>query len=237
MIDALKGFVPAAVRERLRSLQHDHVFNRAMREFARNPAGWAFVGSPVMRNLVEHWKNPGWVASEEYLVACVEHAIFSKGPILECGSGLTTMLLGVIAAERGNTVWSLEHSATWYQHVQQRLAQRGIEGVQQFFAPIVSYDGFDWYDAPLTNLPDFSLVICDGPPGNTKGGRYGLLQVMQDKLMPGGIVLLDDAIRAEEQRIAERWSTEFGLSREVLGDEAPYVRLTLPDTLSTFRLA
>lgn len=28
----------------------------------------------------------------------------------------------------------------------------------------------------------FSLIICDGPPGGTKGGRSGLVPVMRSKL-------------------------------------------------------
>ena len=77
-------------------------------------------------------------------------------------------------------------------------------------------------------MPEFSLVICDGPPASTPGGRYGLLPVMRDKLKAGATILLDDAVREEEQVIANRWAAELKMSPDVLDSERSYVRLTVP---------
>jgi hypothetical protein len=62
----------------------------------------------------------------------------------------------------------------------------------------------------------FSLVICDGPPGSTKGGRYGLLPVMGDRLPPGSTILLDDAGRADEAKLIKRWESEAGFQTELI---------------------
>ena len=58
-------------------------------------------------------------------------------------------------------------------------------------------------------MPDaFETIICDGPPGKTRGGRYGLAAIMKAKphLKPGCIILLDDAERQQDHAAAERWS-------------------------------
>jgi hypothetical protein len=89
-----------------------------------------------------------------------------------------------------------------------------------------SYGAFDWYTLPA-NLPhDFDLVICDGPPSATKGGRYGLVPVCADRIANSKI-LLDDAERPEEQAVMLRWEKEFGFSGPVqtTSDQA-YAELT-----------
>ena len=45
---------------------------------------------------------------------------------------------------------------------------------------------FVWYDVPKDVWPaEFRLVVCDGPPGDMKGGRYGLLPLVGARLPPG----------------------------------------------------
>ena len=77
-------------------------------------------------------------------------------------------------------------------------------------------------------MPDgFTLVICDGPPGTTKGGRYGFLPMMKQKLKPGCVILLDDAAREQEQLIVEHWTKEIRMSYETRGSRHPYFLITL----------
>ena len=75
---------------------------------------------------------------------------------------------------------------------------------------------------------DFSLVICDGPPARTPGGRYGLLPVMKSHLRPGCVILLDDVSRLEEREIIARWAEESGAKYSFEGAEKPFGILTLP---------
>jgi hypothetical protein len=77
-------------------------------------------------------------------------------------------------------------------------------------------------------MPDsFPLVVCDGPPGSTKGGRYGLVPIMREWLKPGCVILLDDAGREQERAIARRWEAELGASSETLGSIKPYIEMTV----------
>ncbi len=49
-------------------------------------------------------------------------------------------------------------------------------------APPRDYVDFTSYShtvAPHLQASPFELVICDGPPGSTRGGRYGLVPVMR----------------------------------------------------------
>jgi hypothetical protein len=84
---------------------------------------------------------------------------------------------------------------------------------------LIEYGEFVWYDPPLAQMPEaFSLVICDGPPGTTKGGRYGLLPVLGKRLPPGATILLDDAGRPAETELIRRWEGEAHFKTEIRGD-------------------
>jgi hypothetical protein len=179
-----------------------------------------------VRDLIYGWGNEDWSAREEYLMACVRDALASRGPILECGSGLTTIVVGIIAQRDGKTLWSLEHAPAWAEPVRKYLRRYRLDRVHLCADALKDYAEFSWYDAPLDVMPgSFGLVICDGPPGETRGGRYGLVPIMKARLRPGCIVLLDDAGRIEERAIAKRWEVELPASCETLGTAKPFARM------------
>jgi len=190
---------------------------RAIKAIGRLPVG----ESPSRRQLTElitGWSNEGFAANLEYLEAVAEHSVKTKGPVLECGSGVTTILMGILCGKRNIDVWSLEHYDEWRQRVSGVLSDNHIARAKVCPAPLVEYGEFVWYDPPLAQMPDaFSLVICDGPPGLTKGGRYGLLAVLGDRLKDATI-LLDDAGRPGEAEMIRRWENEARFKTEIRGD-------------------
>ena len=195
-----------------RAARRELAFRRAMKRFLRDPESCTHPESPVLIDLVHSWGNRDWSAWEEYLAACIGHALNAKGPILECGSGLSTVLVGAIAKKRGQNLWALEHIPACAGQVERYRRKYKLDSVVLCTTPFKDYGGYCWYDAPLDSMPDgFCLVVCDGPPSRrTKGGRYGLAPVMRDRLEPGCIILFDDAEREEDIAIARRWEAELG---------------------------
>jgi hypothetical protein len=190
---------------RLRELLRPKLFSGGLYAFRHG-----FRNSVTVRSMISGWGNEGWSADASYLEAVCQWASEIRGPILECGSGLSTVLLGIVAPGR---VTSLEHLPDWRHRVRLAAARHGIH-VNVVYAPLVRYLSFDWYSLPesLTNL--FELVICDGPPSQTAGGRYGLLPVVDRWLARKAIILMDDIDRADERRIVARWNDEFGVQCE-----------------------
>src|SRR5215471_12830934 len=227
---ALRLISPPALRRHLRLAHKRYTFRRSIGRFYRDPRKAARSTDALLGDLVYGWGNEGWSAFPEFLSACVGHALATKGAILECGSGLTTILLGLLAKQQRNIVWALEDSQEWSATVNGVLRRHRIDSVRLRTAPLRNFGGFYWYDPPLSEMPEFSLVICDGPPAQTPGGRYGLLPVMREKLCNGAVVLLDDAKREDDRGIGRRWAAEFNMSYEILGSDRPFVRLTLPAT-------
>jgi hypothetical protein len=197
-----------------------------MKQFLKNPEECTHSECPIVHRLIYGWGNEGWSASAEYVAACIDHSLRSRGAILECGSGLTTILIAAIASKRGLSHWALEHAPEWVTRVQTALNKYKFESVFLCSAPLYDYGDYCWYDIPLDSMPrSFSLVICDGPPGNSKGGRYGLVPIMKKRLEPGCIILLDDAGREQELTILRRWEAELNASKVFCGYKSPYVEL------------
>lgn len=226
---SIKQIAPVQLHDQLRKIHQRIVFKRALNSFVKNPTAAIREGSTVLSDLVYGWGNP-WSAKEEYLVACLGAALLCKGQILECGSGLSTVLLGIIARQVGTQVIALEHNETWAARVNAELKRVGVSSVLIDLAPLRDYGDFTWYsptNARRSHTSPFELVICDGPPGSTRGGRYGLVPVMRDRLKAGTTILLDDGARPQEQDVARHWAQVLPASHQLEGTEKPYIRLTL----------
>jgi Methyltransferase domain len=211
------------VRQREREWRRSRLLRRGIRALRNDPRG----NDEVWRELVEGWDDKRWGAGPEYLDAVAAAAVAESGPVLECGSGLTTLVLAAVSEQTGSSVWSLEHDARCFDVLQARLRQLRLDA-NVMLTPLRDYGGFDWYDVDQLRLPTFSLVVCDGPPKRTRGGRFGLVPVLGERLAPGCLILLDDAARAEEREVLRRWALERPLRYELRGVSRPYAEIEFP---------
>lgn len=107
-----------------------------------------------------------WGALEDVLLTSAVMAHQAKGPIIEAGSGLTTVIL---AASTNQTVYSLEHDPEWFNRTMKMLEDAGLTNVKMIHSPIK--DG--WYSLDGVTMPKhFSLGLNDGPP-RVLGNRMG----------------------------------------------------------------
>lgn len=211
----VKKLMPAGVKKAARQALLEQALRRAVRRVAALPEG-EVPSRALLADLLTAWSNEGFAADLDYLEEVARRAASVEGPVLECGSGLTTLLAGLLAGRRGFETWSLEHHPEWHARVGAALEGHHVPRTRLALAPLKSYGDFSWYDPPLAEMPDaFCLVICDGPPWTTPGGRYGLLPVMGERLPAGSLILLDDANRPEEQEALRRWSDEYGVGVEM----------------------
>lgn len=230
--------IAKAVERRISRRYQQFVFWRAMRRFRRAIDSNATVDHALLAELVHGWGNR-WSAQHELLAACLDAVRETQGPVLECGSGLSTVLIGAVAQARGIHVYALEHEPRWALRVQNTLRKYRIHAVTVVLAPIRSYGDFDWYALPsLQAIPGhLSLVVCDGPPYDTRGGRFGLVPAMYEKLRDDCVILLDDGARDEERSIANRWAQMLGGNPELVGTEKPFIRLKAGRTRNPLKMA
>jgi hypothetical protein len=190
------------------SYDRSEMLERAVNRLARAHAPRTF--SVLWTDAIFGWGNERWTAEAPYLSEVIRAAEKSRSSILECGSGLTTLMMGAIATRRGIQLHALEHNPEWHARVTEAVAAFGLTNVTVHLAPLKDYGTFDWYDVSLEALPsDFSLIVCDGPPGVTRGGRSGMLPIMRAKLAKTFSILIDDTNRDGEGQLARQWENEL----------------------------
>jgi hypothetical protein len=187
----------------------------------------ASVDSRTADALLYGWGS-SYAAPFEYIQYYLRTLAETEGLVLECGSGLSTLVAGVVAQRRGFQVWAFEQSPFWYERVQAELDRFRIRAVRLCLTPLRDYGAYVWYDPPVELPPAFSAVACDGPPGETKGGRYGLWPVMRRRLASGCVVLLEDVVREDERRILKCWAEESGRDFSIAGTRRSFGVLRLP---------
>jgi hypothetical protein len=179
----------------------------------------------LLKLLRRAYGNFSYSARFDYLVAVGVLATGSSS-ILECGTGATTLLLNALRVRHGYRLLSLEQSSEWHKDVTRHLSALRLRSDTVLLAPLVSHDDdYDWYST--ANIEGkFDLVVCDGPPGATKGGRYGLVPQLFDRLEPGTRILIDDSNREGEREVIARWVAGWPI-RIVRDDPSGYAILVV----------
>ena len=210
-VDLLKRLVPRPLKRVMRRAYQQRQLDDALRRVAQLRPDQA-PSRALLEALQEGWANHGMAARTDYLAEVCCQGVRAERAILECGSGLTTLLLGLLAGRRGVPVWSLEHLPEWRARVASVLTRHRIPEVHLLLAPLQDYGTFTWY-APQQPLPaTFDLVVCDGPPSDTHGGRYGMLPVMRGRVNERTVILLDDAERPGEHQVLTQWKQDAAVT-------------------------
>jgi predicted O-methyltransferase YrrM len=180
------------------------------------------------QSLVMTWGNP-WSVPAEELAVLVGLVRATEGPILECGSGISTLAMAA-AAEEGREIWVLENDAAWMRRLIEAADRAGVTGLQARYAPLQSYGENEWYQIP-NDLPEqFGLIFCDGPARClSKGSRNGFATVLGlgTRLSPGGALVMDDA-DAEQAPLRARVEAMTGGRFHVSGAPRPFAVLRRP---------
>jgi len=165
-------------------------------------------GLPYSRN---------WSASPDFLKLIAEHCLEARpSVILECSSGLTTLVLARCCQLNGQgRVYSLENGEEFAVTTRGHLHRYGLdEYATVLHAPLeghrVNGRDFSWY--ALSGIPDqtIDMLVIDGPPGFIqRHSRYPALPLLFGRLSGSCAIFLDDAARQDEREIVESWKKEF----------------------------
>ena len=89
-----KGIRALDPREIVSGARRSRMFDRAFAEFERQPWHALNAGNHVIERLITGWGNEVWSAGADFLREILKETARGTGPILECGSGLTTARIG-----------------------------------------------------------------------------------------------------------------------------------------------
>jgi predicted O-methyltransferase YrrM len=158
---------------------------------------------PVAMPLMQGWALSADVIAEVLLRA----QQFAEPTILECGSGASTVWLGLWLKRRGaGRMVSLESDAGFAAQVRAAVAQAGVEEfVQVVHAPLTKHvvDGreWTWYSLDQVQLASIDVLIVDGPPYWVHEiARYPAVPLLAPRLSDDAVVFLHDTDRPAEKR-------------------------------------
>lgn len=134
-----------------------------------------------------------------------------QGPIIETGSGLSSVVMALASGQR---VYSLEHLEQYAAQTLAWCGEAGVDNVGLCCAPLV--DG--WYQPELFDLPNkFAFGFCDGPP-RMNGTRMKFFEVFGPRC---AVILVDD-IKTDINfsRKVQEWAEMEGREVQILGRTA-----------------
>lgn len=220
---ALRQHVAAAEKRRAETRKADRHADREVQRIGRRDRRNDFAQVEGLLNLYARFpptqRMPGlrdWAISPDLLLAVID-LIGQRRPrtVLELGGGSSTVWLAHVLRSTGAStrIITLEHDPFWADKVRGMLVTHGLADLVDIrLAPLTEQeiDGKNWlwYDpSGWQDLSDLDLVLVDGPPAATGGlARFPAMPLLADRLSAGAVVVMDDAIREDEQQIAELWS-------------------------------
>jgi len=185
-------------------------------------------GAETGNDLDEVFKFAGslYAADPFSLALMVGLARKCTGPIIETGSGMSSVLM---AAVTGQQIYSLEHLEHYAGQTHGWAKDAGVSGLNICFAPATDEL---WYDVEKFELPNrFSLGFCDGPP-RLYGTRMRFFETFGDRCT----VIVADDVKSDlgYARKVQEWAAANGRSFTMLGRCA---LLTKPEPLKLAKVA
>lgn len=144
----------------------------------------------------------------------------SPGTVVECGSGVSTIVMAYMMKRRGQgIVYSLEHDTEFAAATKKQLQMHGLDAFAKVVdAPLESSFRAEkhvtWYS--LENLPrvaSIDLLVVDGPPAHIGSrARQPAVPLLVSAFSEEAIVLLDDSDRSDEKATVQAWVQDYGLT-------------------------
>lgn len=223
----VQDIIPVTIRKKLLKFHQNLIWKSTFDTYKKVIEKNEKPSKKLIKRLIYAWGNQGFSAQIDYLDTCIEYGLSTKGTIFECGSGLSTLVLGVIAKSKNRKMISLEHIEFWAQKIQSKLDENQLSNNILYFRELKNYGDFDWYNIDNIDISKIDLCICDAPPSNTLGGRRGFINLLKDKLESNSIILVDDTIREDEQLMIEEWKKIIPMEVNFYGNFDPHAVIKL----------
>jgi hypothetical protein len=167
-------------------------------------------GTETLDDYGEAFKYVGnnFAADPLILKMVTEIARKCRGPIIETGSGLSSVFMGAASCDK---VYSLEHEQHFAARTVALAEEASVGNVGVCYAPLKDF----WYDVEAFDLPNkFAFGFCDGPPR-----MYGTRMLFFDVIASRCTVIVVDDV---EQHAAEvhQWADSHGYEVTRLGRAA-----------------
>ena len=217
-----------------------HAFDRAAQQLI---AGSNVAATErLAAELFAAWGDPLQPADERFLRSALAEARAADGAILQCGSSLTTLLLGAICDQSEQSkkqLWCLESDPHWANMTRSWLTEYQIRRAHVIQSQPRLFRTHIWYSLDPDRLAKrYHLVLCDGGRASVKGA-IGTISRIRDRLAPRFVVLIRNVTSADELRELSKWAAARAAACVLVDKAEGFVKiasreqgLPLPETQS-----
>lgn len=151
-------------------------------------------------------KNPSYALPGQLLERLFRVAQCAQGDILEMGSGLSTIVMGIALQGTAHKVYALEHDLEYLRLTGEWLERNQIANVVLLYAPLLPFEGGDWYGVDEDQIPEhFDVVLIDGPPRQI-GNRAVAFDALGDRINNARLWLIDDVSDPAEMAMVSKYA-------------------------------
>lgn len=137
--------------------------------------------------------NASYTMPASSLATCYREAKNAQGDILECGTGLSTIVMGLALAGTDHRIYALEHDLAWLRKTTAWLQRYDVTNINLIYAPLFPHENGDWYGVRADELPSqFDIAVIDGPP-RWLAERTVITDVLDETLAQTRLWIVDDA--------------------------------------------
>jgi hypothetical protein len=217
----------ASIRSRSWAYRRQYRLDRAIRAARASAPGP--LPDILVSEICETWGDAQLNGADGFLSACLDVASRTTGPILQCGAGLSTLLLGLAAERSGVHLWTLEHQSHAANSARSWLHQYEVANAHVISAPADLMEDCVGYVVDAARLPsNLGLVICEGSSAVPASARSMLTRI-GDRLDPNSVVLVHHVKRRRDADFLVQWAKAHGASMVVKGKVEPWVKIAMRD--------
>lgn len=155
----------------------------------------------------------GWAGTPDFLLLLAETVRECRPQmVVEFGSGVSTAVIArALQLNGGGQLLSYDHHPGFAEATRRRLETLGLAAEVRAVELVPGPAGYSGRFYATEGLPErIDIAVIDGPPAWLEAGtRGGAGPAVFPNIVPGGLVLLDDAKRAGERDNARRWAADF----------------------------
>lgn len=215
---------------RVNAYQRQYQMDRQLRRlFETVPNG---LSEEQLIELWQTWGDNLPASRLPYIRTSISEAARCPGPILQCGSSLSSILIGILchqAEAPAKHLWILEHDPHWGNVIRSWLERYEISKAHVISAPADQFDDFVWYVLDTSRLPkNFALVLCDGSAALPSSAK-GVVQRMSDHLDHRCVILARNTKRPRDLKHLASWAKSRRAPFLVQDAAEPFVKVALRD--------
>src|SRR5687767_15006698 len=106
----LSRFIPSAIKQPIKSWYASHLLGSGLEKLRQGDAS-----DETLTLMRTGWANDGWDAKPVFLRELIAALAMTSGSVVECGSGLSTLVMAAVAPDRRRI--SFEHYSPWAERV------------------------------------------------------------------------------------------------------------------------